>query len=722
MEGRPSPSGLPVKGVIQAAGSDFRSLFMRVFELPEFMKLAAEKFNHEAFLKRFDQIKIDPAQLVMKGESEVRVYFIGEGAAAHNSLGLNLEGVGTEEGRPFVLFPNVYAYLRVKVGAMFADLLRFLWFGYGFRSENRPLKPGDFVDLGKLPAGTHLGFFLINNGYGDGQGKRGPVFTAIPDRNPDRRPHMVAFAVENSPYLLISFEDQLNGGDADYGDAIFAVEMSKENIGALLGRYDPWGHFMRLFWRVSLTVLVFGGPFFAFALYRAVRRYRIHRSFAAARSLMDGAKPLEALQALDRVRPLLAWHELEPWQEMALGAAEQAGDLAHILAVFEDNPKRFASTEGLSLRVARALLETGQTDDYAGLRGEWRKREQNPVEWALLDVRALLRQDKPRNAMESFQAMQATPQQKALALAEIAATFVRSQPERARELAGQAFAAAPDNPDVLFAVGAVMQGLSPANGADKYYADALRLAPRDPFIRLNVSDALCRHGRHAQSMKLLAGGLEPPSLDLLWTRFFFWSSVASPAHADTAKVPVPPGSQSMLALFLRDLPSDRFWDAARFAKVAARHPHLASRPEAWWLNLLELLRVGNLTGARTVLSLERSTEQSWQPDLETNLLRIVMFRQTGSLGFGTAGTQQQGAVPGKAHPFFAGLDDAVNQGGAAFSEPMAMFLKGDFAFAAACLAVGWNEAAFKLYPQAEAPQEAPNWARAAFSEARRRNG
>jgi hypothetical protein len=173
---------------------------------------------------------------------------------------------------------------------------------------------------------------------------------------------------------------------------------------------------------------------------------------------------------------------------------------------------------------------------------------------------------------------------------------------------------------------------------------------------------------------------------------------------------------------LRGLPPDRFWDAARFAKMLAQHPHLATRPEAWWLNLLELLRVGNLTGARSVLNLERSAEQSWQPDLETNLLRIVMFRQTGSLGFGNSGTQQPSTAPGRVHPFFAGLDNAVQQGGAIFSEPMAVFLKGDFAFAAACLAAGWTEAALKLYPHSAAPQEAPNWARTAFSEARRRNG
>ena len=720
-EGKATLLGLPVKGAIQATGSDFRSLFFRVFELPEFMKLAAQKFSHDAYVKRFDEIKIDPSRLVMKGESEVRVYFVGEGAAALNSLGLNLAGVGAEEGNPFLLFPNVSTRFHLRSSARFAELLRFLWFGYGWRSEARPLKPGDFVDLGKLPAGTNLGFFLVYDGYAKNLDKRGPVFTAMPDKNPDQRAHMVAYAVEDSPYLLISFEDGPGGGDADFGDAVFAVEMSKENIGALLGRYDPWGYFKRVFWRVSLTVLFVGGPFFAFAMYRAIRRYRIHRSYAAARTHMAGAKPLEALQALDRVLPLLAWHERESWRKMTLAAAEQAGDLAHLLAVFEDDPRPFSSRENLALHVARALVEMGQTDDYAGLRGEWRKRGQQAQEWALLDMRAMLRQNRVREAIESFQQLQASPAQKAPALAEIAATFAPNAPDRARDLAGQALAAAAGNPDALYAVGAVMQGLSDADGANRYYAEALRLAPRDPFIRLHISDALSRHSRHAEAVKLLAAGLAPPSLDLLWTRFLFWSRVAVPANADTANIPVPPGPQSKLIPLLREVPPDRFWDAARSAKVLAQHPHLASRPEAWWLNLLEMLRVDNLTGARSALSLERSAEQSWQPDLETNLLRIVMFRQTGSLGFGATGTQEQSTVAGQVHPFFAGLDEAVRQGGAVFSEPMAAFLKGDFAFAAACLAVGWTEAGLKLYPHSAAPQEAPNWARAAFNEARRHN-
>lgn len=68
---------LPLHGPIYAAGSDFRAFMFRVFDLPEFMKIARREFSHETFRQRFDRIKIDPSKLYLAQDSDVRVYFVG---------------------------------------------------------------------------------------------------------------------------------------------------------------------------------------------------------------------------------------------------------------------------------------------------------------------------------------------------------------------------------------------------------------------------------------------------------------------------------------------------------------------------------------------------------------------------------------------------------------------------------------------------------------------
>ncbi|MBL4890089.1 MAG: DUF4114 domain-containing protein [Candidatus Lindowbacteria bacterium] len=44
----------------------------------------------------------------------------------------------------------------------------------------------------------------------------------------------MTFAVEESPYLLIGFEDFYNGGDLDYNDLLFVLEVGEQNVQTLI--------------------------------------------------------------------------------------------------------------------------------------------------------------------------------------------------------------------------------------------------------------------------------------------------------------------------------------------------------------------------------------------------------------------------------------------------------------------------------------------------------
>ena len=55
-------------------------------------------------------------------------------------------------------------------------------------------------------------------------------FLEDPLLNPDGIQHVAAFAVEDSPYLMIGFEDLYMGGDLDFNDLLFAVDIGETNI------------------------------------------------------------------------------------------------------------------------------------------------------------------------------------------------------------------------------------------------------------------------------------------------------------------------------------------------------------------------------------------------------------------------------------------------------------------------------------------------------------
>ena len=60
----------------------------------------------------------------------------------------------------------------------------------------------------------------------------------------------------NSPYLVMSFEDMAGGGDRDYNDVVFAVDIGAINVKRLLSTPEPasWAlaislGAVALFWR-----------------------------------------------------------------------------------------------------------------------------------------------------------------------------------------------------------------------------------------------------------------------------------------------------------------------------------------------------------------------------------------------------------------------------------------------------------------------------------------
>ncbi len=87
------------------------------------------------------------------------------------------------------------------------------------------------MEIAGATAGANLDFFLIS----DGARKGTNVFSANVSANQDRFSHAVAFAQTNNPFLLIGFEDLYGGGDKDFNDLLFAVDVGTKNWQALIG-------------------------------------------------------------------------------------------------------------------------------------------------------------------------------------------------------------------------------------------------------------------------------------------------------------------------------------------------------------------------------------------------------------------------------------------------------------------------------------------------------
>ncbi len=204
------PLGLPVHGPVMEFASDARSKDFYVNYMPNFLKIIDDNLSESVAFTGVSGFKLDASRLFLRTKSDknIRIYFLYEGAGYHNTVGFAWTPAGAAStGSPTVLFPDA----SIKSGKT--------------RTTWEPLKCGDFIEIGPGDRGYQLDFFLISNAVNGGR----QWFWNDPEKNSDSLQHVVAFLLPGTPYILIGFEDIHGGGDRDYNDALFVVDIGQIN-------------------------------------------------------------------------------------------------------------------------------------------------------------------------------------------------------------------------------------------------------------------------------------------------------------------------------------------------------------------------------------------------------------------------------------------------------------------------------------------------------------
>jgi hypothetical protein len=209
------PSGLGVFGPIYQFATDSRSADFQANVLPSFLAIIDNNLAESVEFTGRSGFKLDASKLYLRTQADlpIRIYFINEGAMYHNSLGFCWTQAGaTSSQTPTLLFPDASIVTGKK------------------RTTTEPLRCGDFIQIGVGANGFKLDFFLISDGANGGS----TWLWNDNSRNVDRLQHMVAFMIPNSRYILLGFEDIVGGGDLDYNDCLFVVDIGAENAQNLL--------------------------------------------------------------------------------------------------------------------------------------------------------------------------------------------------------------------------------------------------------------------------------------------------------------------------------------------------------------------------------------------------------------------------------------------------------------------------------------------------------
>ncbi|MFN4173719.1 MAG: DUF4114 domain-containing protein [Parachlamydiaceae bacterium] len=198
------PLGLDLIGPIQSSGSDAQSQAFNRFS-PSLNSLAGGNKDFDPKNNAEMQIIIDPSNVLMNSDANVRIYFFGNNSPFQNSIGFSPSGSLNDAS---LIFPNAS---RSPANPNDKD------------ARIPGLSRGDFVDLGTLKSGTPFDLFLAADAA-DGNNKG--VFwldNSLNDKGASQA-KMVQFIGTN--YYLIGWEDlPLSSSDKDFNDVYIVAEI-----------------------------------------------------------------------------------------------------------------------------------------------------------------------------------------------------------------------------------------------------------------------------------------------------------------------------------------------------------------------------------------------------------------------------------------------------------------------------------------------------------------
>jgi len=128
--------------------------------------------------------------------------FIGEGAGYKNRTGYFLFGETQEpiSGTVSVIYENA-----------------------SMSGSGGTLLPGDTRPIGVISSDYNMGFWLQSNGYNN---PSAPTYYSFDNSNSDSLRHTAIFSDTLRERIIIGWEDLPNGGDKDYNDVLFALDIS----------------------------------------------------------------------------------------------------------------------------------------------------------------------------------------------------------------------------------------------------------------------------------------------------------------------------------------------------------------------------------------------------------------------------------------------------------------------------------------------------------------
>lgn len=469
---------------------------------------------------------------------------------------------------------------------------------------------------------------------------------------------------------------------------------------------------MRKFFWIVVIALLLALPIAYYSRHALLELLTGHEAlaFKEARKRLDEGNPRAALRAL---QPYLYQNSensaiANQWKALYLEAALAAKDGQAASIIYQQSPALLDQNEEGSLLVADYLTKTFQPIEYEQLRAKWKGKEVKEESWFNLDADKLILEGNRTGATELLNSRVFEGKADSGRLIRLALLNVKENPKKSWEYLASAYAKDPDNPEIRSYRARLLEAVNQPGLALNEYLAAAKADPKQLFYQDQLAEFYRRNRRYDLAINAWKESLDNIDSDLLWLKAWFWSRVVAPMGIKWQEVTPPEGAIEPFLSYLKDLPADTFWNQEAFSKLPHAETYLNRQQSTFWLRLLNALQNHNENGAWELLQYNPFSAQSWNPELENALKRILTFRKIGTFNIDIVETEpadsalkgQQKNLPASKHPFTVELDSLTAKGAdaAKITPNLKLLLNSEFGLSTPFLVAGWLKAALDLAP------------------------
>jgi thioredoxin-like negative regulator of GroEL len=478
-------------------------------------------------------------------------------------------------------------------------------------------------------------------------------------------------------------------------------------------------------WLLVLLFIVVLGVVAVFG----VKKWRVYviksqdnRFYTQAQALLAQHRDLESLAVIDQRNRAVKTQTpalRDKWLDLEIEALGQADQVARLVDMYLNTPAEFYQNEKRGLVMGRAILHRQDMEAFEKFRTGWKNHESNQPAWFILDADYLLLDGKREAAIKFLNSRSFPGAQDSDRLMRLALLDVPGDVPAASAFLDRAAAADPRNPDVRLFRGQLFESYGHLGEARLEYAAAFEVDTNNTAMRERFGDFYRRHSSYDQAIQTWLDGITSAATsDEIWVKALFWSRVARNVPFNWKSATPPNGDLQPLVEYLLKLPPGKFWDDPTFERMPQARRYTSDQQSVFWLKLISQLQAKNYDEASRMLEFNKFRPQSWNVDLESVLLRVLVYRKTGELKFPVGvNLPIDTHPPATRHEFLNKLDSYTRSSKEKVPADLDRILRDDTIFSLIFLLNGWSEAALQMPPPQVVPDYFPDWVAEGFAHA-----